>query len=154
MAATDPLLPFIILLNINYYNYLLKYKNNNIYITDVSSNGASFIQEKRKMPLSIGAKLVLGNKFFLFTSKNVSINENFAKWEMLVSGKKTSLSLHFYKEEWKWKMDLTSLFPASKVAFKKILDDSGKEEDEFISTILEYSTWKKREDSIWEALVK
>ena len=28
------------------------------------------------MPLSIGAKLVLGNKFFLFTSKNISINEN------------------------------------------------------------------------------
>lgn len=81
---------------------LLKFKNGNIYITDVSSNGATFIQAKSKMPLTLGAKLVLGNKFFLFTSKNASMHEtsveNTQQLGQLASENKSSSSFTLVDE--------------------------------------------------------
>lgn len=47
----------------------MKIKDGNIYISDVSSNGSTFIHVKDKTPISFGTRLVLGNKIFLFNSK-------------------------------------------------------------------------------------
>jgi pSer/pThr/pTyr-binding forkhead associated (FHA) protein len=57
---------------------LLKFKNNGIYIEDVSSNGATFLQVKDVMTITTGTRMVLGNKIYLFNAEPVS-NEFYDK---------------------------------------------------------------------------
>ncbi len=82
----------------------------------------------------------------------VSVNENFAKGEMLMNGKKSSIYFHFYKENGVWKVDLTSIFDVSNMAFKKMVEESGQTEDDFIFLIIESSSGKKPDSSVWEPL--
>lgn len=82
----------------------------------------------------------------------VSVDQNFAKGEMLVNGKKSSVYSHFYKENGVWKVDLTSIFDVSNMAFKKMVEESGETEDDFIFLIIESSSGKKPNSNIWEPL--
>lgn len=82
----------------------------------------------------------------------VSVNEDFAKGEMLVNDKRSSLYFHFYKENGVWKVDLTSIFDLSNMAFKKMVEESGQTEDDFIFLIIESSSGKKPNSDIWEPL--
>ncbi len=84
----------------------------------------------------------------------VSIDENFAKGEMLVNGKKNSVYFHFYKESGVWKVDLTSIFDVSNMAFKKMVEKSDQTEDDFIFLIIESSSGKKPNSNIWEPIKK
>lgn len=84
----------------------------------------------------------------------VSIDENFAKGEMLVNGKKSSIYFHFYKESGAWKVDLTSIFDISNTAFKKMVEESGQTENDFIFLIIKSSNGKKPNSNIWEPLKK
>ena len=80
---------------------------------------------------------------------DVTPTENFAKGQFVVNGQKAPLYFHFYKEEEKWKIDLTSLFQVSTTAFKKMVDDSGQTENEYLFAILEMLTGKKPGQEIW-----
>jgi len=80
---------------------------------------------------------------------DVTPTENFAKGQFVVNGQKAPLYFHFYKEEEKWKIDLTSLFQVSTTAFKKMVDDSGQTENEYLFSILEMLTGKKPGQEIW-----
>ena len=55
---------------------VLKIKEGDIYLTDVSSNGSTFIQAKNRTAITFGTRLVIGNKIFLFNMPNSS---NFPK---------------------------------------------------------------------------
>ena len=109
--------------------------------------------------------LMKGHDLFLFAIKNgmvgkdgvinnsvgdVTVNKNFAKGQLLVNGKKAPLYFHFYKENGKWKIDLTSLFPMSNVVLKKMIEESGKPEDEYIMMLLEAITGIKQSSEIWK----
>lgn len=79
----------------------------------------------------------------------VVIDGTFAKGQFLTNGVKTPFYFHFYKEEGEWKMDLTSLFQISATAFKKIVDESGKTENDYLIYLLEMMTSKKPGPEIW-----
>jgi hypothetical protein len=45
---------------------LIKFRNNKIFIEDVSSNGSTFLQVRNIMMIQPGIRIVLGNKIYLF----------------------------------------------------------------------------------------
>ena len=56
----------------------IKYVNQKIYLEDVSSNGASFIQAKSKMAIDNNTKLVIGNKIYLFDTPENLLKSDFS----------------------------------------------------------------------------
>jgi hypothetical protein len=82
----------------------------------------------------------------------VTIDGNFAKGQFVVNGQKAPFYLHFYKEDQQWKIDLTSLFPISTSALKKMADDSGKNENDYIFGLLEMITGTKPGQGIWQPI--
>ena len=80
----------------------------------------------------------------------VTIDNNFAKGQFIANGQKAPFYFHFYKEEGQWKIDLTSIFSVSTMAFKKMVEDSGQSENEYLFSLLEMLTGKKPGQEIWE----
>jgi len=83
---------------------------------------------------------------------DVTIDGNFAKGQFVVSGQKAPFNLHFYKEDQQWKIDLTSLFSVSTIAFKKMADDSGQNENDYLFGLLEMITGTKPGPGIWQPI--
>jgi len=82
----------------------------------------------------------------------IKVVGDFARARALSRGRRTPVHYHFYQEAGKWKIDLTSVFPATAPAFKKLIEKSGQEENEFIFLILEMITGKKPGPEVWEKL--
>jgi hypothetical protein len=80
----------------------------------------------------------------------VIIEGDFAKAQFVNNGKATPFYFHFYKEEQQWKMDLTSIFAISNMAFSKVREQSGQAENEYLFTLLEMITGKKVGPEIWQ----
>jgi len=83
---------------------------------------------------------------------DVSVNTAFAKGQLLISGQKAPLYFRFYKEVNEWKLDLTSLFPVSNTAFKKMAEESGESDNDYLFMLLEMLTGKKSVREIWEVI--
>ena len=86
------------------------------------------------------------------TIGGVTIDKDFAKGQLLVNGEKTSFYFHFYKEYGQWKIDLTSLFPVSIMAFKTMAENSGQDQNEYLFSLLEMITGKKTGTEIWDPI--
>lgn len=82
----------------------------------------------------------------------VIIESEFAKGQLLVNRQKTPFYFHFYKEEGQWKIDLTSLIPVSNMTFKKMADESGENQNDFLFSLLEMITGKKPGVEIWKPI--
>lgn len=80
----------------------------------------------------------------------VLIEQDFAKAQLIANGQKAPFYFHFYNEDDLWKIDLTALFPISTVAFQKMADDSGENENDFLFAILENITGNKPGPEIWQ----
>ncbi len=83
---------------------------------------------------------------------DVTIDGNFAKGQLVANGQKAPFYFHFYKEDGLWKIDLTSLFPISTNTFKKMADDSGQNQNEYLFSLLEMITGKKPGFEIWKPI--
>ena len=83
---------------------------------------------------------------------DVTIDNDFAKGQFIANGQKAPFYFHFYKEDGPWKIDLTSLFPVSTMAFKKMADDSGQNQNEYLFSLLEMITGKKPGTEIWKPI--
>jgi hypothetical protein len=79
----------------------------------------------------------------------VTVDGCFAKGRFVSLGQETPLYFHFNKEGNHWKVDLTSVFPASTMAFRKMIEESDKPENEFLFSMLEMFTGKKPGPEIW-----
>jgi hypothetical protein len=95
----------------------------------------------------VGKSSVSGN-----TLGDVTIEQNFAKGELVTHGKKTPLFFHFYKESDGWKFNLTDLFDVSNMALKQILKDTNKSENERLLEILSALTGREIGSEIWEPI--
>lgn len=82
----------------------------------------------------------------------VIIENDFAKGQFIANGQKAPFYFHFYKEEEQWKIDLTSIFPVSTMAFKKIVDESGENQNDYLFSLLEMITGKKPGIEIWQPI--
>ena len=83
---------------------------------------------------------------------DITIDGNFATGQFIANGQKAPLYFHFYKEDEQWKIDLTALFPISTNVFKKMADDSGQNQNEFLFSLLEMITGKKPGQEIWQPI--
>ncbi len=80
----------------------------------------------------------------------VSIDQNIAKGQLVVRDQKTPFYFNFNKEANQWKIDLTSLFEVSAMAFKKLADDSGQNVNEYLFSLLEMVSGTKPGPEIWQ----
>ncbi len=80
----------------------------------------------------------------------VMIDGDFAKARFMSDGEMTPLYYHFYKEEGKWKLNLTSMFNFSIQAFKDMQAGSGQTESEYVFGLLKMMTGKMPKEDIWE----
>jgi hypothetical protein len=80
----------------------------------------------------------------------ISISNDFAKGQLLSNGESSPIFFHFYKESGDWKIDLTSVFPISTIAFRKMLENNGQNENDYLFLMLEMLTDKKPGQEIWE----
>ncbi len=79
----------------------------------------------------------------------VTINGHFAKGQFLYKGQKTPIFFHFYKEQEQWKVDLTSIFGVSTVAFENMAKESGETENDYILHLLEMISGEKPGSEVW-----
>jgi hypothetical protein len=84
------------------------------------------------------------------TIGDVKIDGTFAKGQFIANGQKAPFYFHFYKEEDKWKIDLTSIFTIGTAAFKKMQEESGLNENEYLLSLLEMLTGRKPDNEIWK----
>jgi len=83
---------------------------------------------------------------------DVEIDGSFAKGQFISNGQRSPFYFHFYKENNYWKVDLTSIFPAGEMAFKKLVNDSGEEENNYLLMLLEMVTGKKPLNKVWKPI--
>lgn len=81
---------------------------------------------------------------------DITIDESFAKGQFISSRHKTPFFFHFYKENSEWKIDLTSLFPISNTALKKMVETYGTNETSYILSMLEMATGREPDSKIWQ----
>ena len=86
------------------------------------------------------------------TLGDVVTEGDFSKAVFIVSGQETPFFFHFYRENSVWKIDITHLFSLGTMGFKKMVEDSGEEENDFILNILETLTGKRPTAAIWEPI--
>jgi len=83
---------------------------------------------------------------------DITVNDDFAKGQLVSKEQKLPFYFNFYKEEGRWKINLTSLFTISTSAIKKMADDSGMNQNEYLFTLLEITTGKKPGSEIWKPI--
>ena len=81
----------------------------------------------------------------------VMYEADFARGDLKVRGEVVPLSLHFYRESQTWKLDLTSLFPTTAMAFDKLISDSGMTENEYLEAMIR-SVAARPKNPIWKPL--
>jgi len=82
----------------------------------------------------------------------LSIDEQFAKGQLIANGTPAPAYFHFYEEDGAWKIDLTSIFPTATQAFQQMLDESGEDENEYLFMLLEMVTGEKPNENIWKPI--
>lgn len=83
---------------------------------------------------------------------DVLIDSSFAQGQFVSNGEKAPFFFHFYKEENQWKIDLTSVFPISTITIKKMVEDSGQNENEYLFFLIEMTSGKKPNSEIWNKI--
>ncbi|MGH7885881.1 MAG: hypothetical protein ACRENO_09325 [Thermodesulfobacteriota bacterium] len=100
---------------------------------------------------SVNNGLVGKNSVLGLNIGDITINDKFAKAEVIVNGQKTPLNYHFYNENNNWKLDITEMTKWGEAAMLQQLQQSGMQEDEFIFYLLQLvSGTKVDESTIWK----
>lgn len=109
-----------------------------------------------------------GTDAFLFAIKNgmvgknsvvntsigeVTLDSTFAKGKLVSEGEESPYYFNFYKEEGNWKLDLTALFSLSNLVLKKMIDETGKPENELLMDMLQSLSGKEISSDIWKPIM-
>jgi len=101
---------------------------------------------------AISKGLVGKNSMVFVTLGDVVVDGNSARVQTISRGKVSTLYLQLNKEDGIWKVDITTLFAAANVAFRTLVDTSGREENEFLFSLLEMMTQVKPSAAIWNTI--
>lgn len=82
----------------------------------------------------------------------VIVKNDVARAQLVVDGAIAPYHFHFHREDEKWKIDLTSLFPTTSEAIRKRINESGQGENEFLLAMIEKASGKAPEQTIWNPL--
>lgn len=80
----------------------------------------------------------------------VTIQGKLAQAPLVVGGQALPLNYTFYKEGGQWKLNLTSLMDLSRDYFKKMAEESGKSENDFLFLLLKIVSGREVEAAIWK----
>ena len=94
-------------------------------------------------------KKMTGNVINVTVGEIIITNES-AKGQLISNGKKTSTNFNFYKENGSWKINITSMLTSGILAIKRMVENSGKSENDFIIYILGKANGKKTRIDIWK----
>jgi len=83
---------------------------------------------------------------------DVQVDGETAKGQMISNGEKIPLYFQFFKESSEWKVDLTSIFPQTNEAFKKMLSQEGVSENDYLFQLLESVSGRKVTHEIWRPI--
>jgi hypothetical protein len=72
----------------------------------------------------------------------------------IANGQVTPLKYTFHREDGRWGLDLTAIMAPAEQAFKMIIEQSGRTEDEFVINIIEAVSGEEVPDSVWEPMIK
>ncbi len=114
--------------------------------TLMTMNGRSFFI------YAINSGMIGKNSVVAMDLGAIEINDDFAKGQVVSAGQPSPLYFEFIVEDGDWKMDITSIFPASTLALNQMLASNGQTENDFILQMLELLTMKKVNNSIWQPL--
>ncbi len=79
----------------------------------------------------------------------IIIDGTFARAEIVVDETPTQQYFHFYKEDDTWKFDLTALLPLANRLFQQQQEESGLDNEVFITKVVEYTTTKQVDPEVW-----
>ena len=82
----------------------------------------------------------------------IKITDDMATGQVMVGETLTPLTYKFYKEEGAWKMDITCVLPEGNAALKKVIQDSGQPENEFLQMVIENVTGTASVNNIWKPI--
>jgi hypothetical protein len=82
------------------------------------------------------------------------IKSDTATTKIKKNGQIAPFGFTFRKENNQWKLDLTSIFPVSQIAFQQAIEESGMSEDEFVFYLVEAVSESKVEESVWNPILK
>jgi hypothetical protein len=83
----------------------------------------------------------------------VIVENEFARGQLQTNGTSVPGYFHFYREEEKWKIDLTSIFPFTSEAIRQMVSESGQDENDFLLNMIETASGKKPDPQIWGSLL-
>ena len=87
------------------------------------------------------------NNIGSFTIGDITIENNFAKAQIIFNGIKSPYFLNFYKESGQWKYDLSSSFPIGLPAIEKLTKEIG--ERGLINLMLSYGNQENTNKNVW-----
>lgn len=108
---------------------------------------------KKLFTYAIKEGMVGKNSVMNVSIGNVEVDTNFAKGQLVTNGQQAPFYFHFNKEDGGWKIDLTSILPASETAFKSVIKQSGQSENDFLLNLLTMLTGNKPNNSIWKPVI-
>jgi hypothetical protein len=79
----------------------------------------------------------------------VSVNGDVADAPVLVDGRPSEFAFRFRREPAGWRLDLTSVHPATEQALQAAITQSGLEADRFMEAALQQATGRPVDPSIW-----
>ncbi|TAE51723.1 MAG: hypothetical protein EAZ89_09710 [Bacteroidetes bacterium] len=93
----------------------------------------------------VGKGSVAGNSL-----GTLRIQNDQAEGQLISQGNPTSFYFTFHKEEGRWKLNLTRIFPLAEPALRQSVTDSEMEENAYFFYILELLTGEKPGPDIWQ----
>jgi hypothetical protein len=81
----------------------------------------------------------------------VKVDGNFATGQLVASGQESPMFFQFQKEDG-WKLDITSLFPASNTVLNQMVANSGMNQNDFLFQIMQSLTGRYPDSSIWQPM--
>jgi hypothetical protein len=85
--------------------------------------------------------------------KVVTVNNNFGKSHLITEKGEAPFGFSFRKENGKWKIDLTSTFNITRMAFSQKIKQMGMQENEFLFLVLESNNGIKPNPSVWDPIL-
>ncbi|MFK8054796.1 MAG: hypothetical protein AB8F78_01645 [Saprospiraceae bacterium] len=82
----------------------------------------------------------------------IEIIEEYANGEILVNNESSPVKFGFSKEDDKWLLDLTAVFPIGEIAFQKMVEDSNQAENDYLFFLLELIKGERPTAQIWQPI--
>jgi hypothetical protein len=84
----------------------------------------------------------------------IQITDNFATAAAKSNGEITPLSFHFYRQENRWRIDITEINKWGEAAFSSQIEESGESEIDYIFRLIQIVSGKPVQGNIWNPLRK